>query len=115
MKTIISGSRGITDIAIVREAVKKSGFEISQVLSGTARGVDRLGERWAEENGVPVRKCPADWSKHGKRAGILRNVFMAEEADALIAIWDGKSRGTGHMITVAEVCELKVYVEHVPA
>ena len=101
MKVIITGSRGIKDISKVEAAIKKSKFKITEVVSGTARGVDRLGERWALDNNILIKKFPADWNKHGKSAGYIRNVEMAKYADALIAIWDGESAGTAHMIKTA--------------
>lgn len=110
MKTIIAGSRTITDYEIVKKAIRDSGFEISEVVSGTASGVDRLGERYARENGLPIRQFPAEWNEYGKAAGPIRNVQMAEYADALIAIWDGCSSGTRHMIKAAEKNDLKIFV-----
>jgi len=113
MKVIIAGSRSITDVNIVRRAVKLSGFEITEVVSGTARGVDRLGEQIAHELNIPVKRFPANWEKYGRRAGFLRNQEMAHYADALIAVWDGVSRGTKHMIEYARSCGLQVYVHRV--
>lgn len=52
----------------------------------------------------------ADWDKHGKAAGFKRNTEMAKYADALIAFWDGKSKGTKHMIDTAKSHNLKVRV-----
>lgn len=99
MRVIIAGSRGYKGGALgVERAVKASGFDIAAVISGAARGADIAGERWAEANGIPCELHPADWDKHGKRAGFIRNQQMAEVADALIAIWDGESRGTADMI-----------------
>lgn len=115
MKTIIAGSRTIDTYTAVALAVARSGWatEISEVVSGGARGVDALGERWALEHGVPVARMPADWKAHGKAAGPLRNEQMAVYADALIAIWDGASTGTADMITRARAHGLRVYVETV--
>lgn len=113
MKTIIAGSRGITEYGIVALAVALSGFKVTEVVSGTARGVDLLGERWAALNGVPVAKFPADWDGFGKQAGFVRNTFMAEYADALVAVWDGKSAGTKSMIHLAERELLAVYIHRV--
>jgi hypothetical protein len=110
MKTIIAGSRGIDDLTIVNDAVQCSGFTITEVVSGTARGVDRLGEEWANINEKPIKRFPAKWDTHGKSAGVIRNVEMARYAEALIAIWDGESRGTKHMIDVARQKGLQVYV-----
>jgi hypothetical protein len=99
----------------MREFLSRNPWRITEVVSGTARGADRTGEQWASENNVPVKRFPADWDKHGKRAGYLRNADMAEYAEALVAFWDGQSRGTKHMIDLAEKAGLRVSVVHVPA
>lgn len=113
LRTIVAGSRGVTDYAVVCEAISSCGWEIKTVLSGTAKGVDRLGERWALDNGVPIEKYPADWDRYGKSAGYRRNVMMSQFADALVAVWDGDSRGTKHMIDTAKKAGLRVYVHEV--
>jgi hypothetical protein len=113
MKTIIAGSREITDINDVLQAIawaKEEGFTISEVISGTARGVDKLGEEYARRNNLPVIRFPANWDKYGKSAGYRRNATMANFAQALIAVWDGKSRGTMHMIDLARAKGLRVFV-----
>lgn len=111
MKVIIAGGREITDYDLVLKAVLNAGFDITAVVSGGARGVDAMGERFAEEAGIQLFKFPADWDKHGRAAGPIRNQVMGDFADALIAIWDGQSRGTKHMIDYATKKGLKVYVE----
>lgn len=115
MRCIIAGSRGILEYSVVRRALKESGFweRITVVLSGGASGVDRLGEFWADENARELRQFPADWKRHGRKAGVMRNREMAENADALIAVWDGKSPGTKNMIYEAQKRGLEVYVHHV--
>jgi len=110
MRTIIAGSRSITDLAVVEKAVKDSGFAITEVVSGGARGVDRLGEKLANDCGLPCAVFPAEWKRYGKRAGFLRNSQMAEYAEALVAVWDGKSRGTAHMVSEAKDRGLRVYI-----
>lgn len=110
MKVIIAGSRGITDYKIVARAVVESGYKITEVVSGGARGVDRLGERFASNHDLPVEKFPANWDRYGKSAGYRRNQDMACYADALVAVWDGKSRGTRNMIALANKHGLKVFV-----
>lgn len=110
MRTIIAGSRGFTNIQDVRDAIIKSGFLITTVLSGTAKGVDRLGEQWARENQCFCERYPADWDRHGAAAGPIRNEEMANVAEALVAVWNGRSRGTRHVIEVAKKKGLKVYV-----
>lgn len=97
MKTIIAGSRTITDYDEVCAACEESGFEITEVLCGGARGVDALGAQWAESRGVQILMFYADWEKFGKAAGAIRNEEMARNAEALVLVWDGWSRGSAHM------------------
>ncbi len=110
MKTIIAGSRSITNIEDVYNAVHNSNFDITEVVSGIARGVDRLGEQWAKENNISIKRFPAQWNKYGRSAGYIRNAQMANYSDALIAVWDGKSKGTQHMSNFAKKSGLLVYV-----
>lgn len=98
MKVIIAGSRNIEDRLGLVKAIKQSGFEITEVVSGTSRGPDKLGESWARANDIPVKEMPANWGKFGSYAGPLRNSEMAKYADAAIILWDGESRGTLNMI-----------------
>lgn len=98
MKVIIAGSRNIEDYKLVVDTITQSGYVITEVVSGTATGVDRLGEQWARANDVPIKEMPADWNRYGNSAGPFRNKAMAEYADAAIIIWDGKSNGTRNMI-----------------
>ena len=111
MKLIIAGSRHIEDYDVV--AKKLDGFReyimsvepwtvVGEVVSGEARGVDTLGARWAYGHGITVAKFPADWTTHGRKAGCLRNVQMAQYADAVLVIWDGKSKGSAHMLKTAK-------------
>lgn len=72
-----------------------------EIVSGAARGADRLGERYASANGIKITRFIPDWDRHPKRAGFLRNEEMANYADTLVAFWDGHSKGTRHMIEYA--------------
>ena len=112
MKVIIAGGRNFNDYNKLREScdnilVNQKDVEI---VSGMAAGADTLGERYAQEKGYEVKKFPAQWDLYGKSAGYKRNQQMAEYADGLIAFWDGKSRGTKHMIDIANKMGLKVRV-----
>jgi hypothetical protein len=109
VRTIIAGSRGIWQYELVEKAVVNSGFLVSVVISGTANGVDKLGEKYAIDHAIPLERYPADWDAYGKSAGYRRNQQMAEVADALIAVTNG-SKGTQHMIDIATAGGLKVYV-----
>lgn len=112
MKVIIAGSRDIIDLNEVKQAIADSGFEISEVVCGCARGVDELGMIWATNNDIPVKRMPADWRRYGKQAGRERNIAMARYADALIAVWDGESPGTHHMMKVAKMQGLKRHIRN---
>lgn len=102
MKVLICGSRSITDLKQIERAVRESGFEISEIISGGAKGVDSLAEEFAAAKHIPTRVIKPDWKTYGRRAGIVRNLEMVRAADAVIAIWDGVSRGTRSSIDFAK-------------
>jgi predicted double-glycine peptidase len=110
MRTIVAGSRTCNDYDLVKQAIENSNFNPTVVISGTAMGVDQLGERWAKENNIAIERFPAQWDKYGKSAGYKRNTEMALKADALIAIWFKGSRGTKHMIEIAKKFNLKIFI-----
>lgn len=115
MKLIIAGSRNVQDkktvIKYLFRAVDIN--DVSLVISGGCYGVDQIGEQIADDLGIPKKVIEVkkdEWSTFGKAAGPMRNRKMAEQADALLAIWDGKSRGTKNMIEEALKKNLKVFV-----
>lgn len=114
MKVIIAGSRYFEADKIyetVVEAVMLSGFEITEVVSGAARGVDEAGELYAEANQLKCTKFEADWEQYKRAAGPIRNNLMAEYADALIAIPDNRAySGTKNMIERMRVLGKPVYI-----
>jgi len=91
-------------------AIGESGFIINEVVSGGAKGADYLGEEYAKRNKIDLTIFPAKWDDFGRSAGYIRNSEMADYADALIALWDGVSKGTKHMIDLAKSKSLKVYI-----
>lgn len=95
---IVAGTRTIRDTDAVFDAIDTSGFPVTEIVSGGAVGVDSIGEAYAREHGLRVEVYRADWGWYGRAAGPKRNELMADYADALVAVWDGKSRGTRHMI-----------------
>lgn len=114
-RIIIAGSRScpennqilLNKISNILKFIPKNDIEI---VSGKARGADRLGEYYAELNNLPIKSFPARWDKYDKAAGIIRNTDMADYGTHLIAFWDGKSSGTKDMITKADNRRLKVKI-----
>lgn len=112
MKVIIAGSRSFSDysfLCLKCDKALSSQTEI-EIVSGTANGADKLGEKYAEGKKYPIKRFPADWDKYGKSAGYKRNEEMAKYSDALICFWDGTSKGSKSMIDLAKKYELKVKV-----
>lgn len=125
MRVIIAGSRSITDYSLLKKCIAISQFNINEVVSGKAKGVDSLGERWARENNVFIKEFPANWGdishpkaviryRKGKpydiTAGLRRNIEMAEYAEGLILLWDKVSKGSKHMWDEAEKRNLFLWV-----
>ena len=124
LRVIIAGGRDFDDfpllmnkcIEIIAEETKKDdSLEKIRIVSGTARGADKLGEQYAQIAHYEVSRFEANWDCYGKSAGYRRDAEMAEFASeeghtgVLIALWDGKSRGTKHMIDLAKRYGLKVH------
>lgn len=127
MRVIIAGSRDFWDYSLLKSEcikiftqLKEEGFNTKrpniEIVSGTANGADTLGEKLAHEYYLGLKEFPANWNLHGKRAGYLRNEQMAEyakddeELGVLIAFWNGESKGTKHMIDLANKHGLRVFV-----
>ena len=110
MKTIIAGNRDYIPREIDTNYLDQEKANITEVVCGCAAGADEFGMRWAVNNGIPVKKFPADWDRHGKSAGPIRNGEMARYAERLIAFWDCVSRGTKNMIDQAKANGLSVTV-----
>lgn len=108
MRLIIAGSRDFNDYErLEKEVIKflkqnREAGEPVEILSGRARGADRLGERFADRFDLTIHNKPAKWALHGKAAGHIRNAEMAAIATHCICFWDGKSRGTMDMIKQAK-------------
>jgi hypothetical protein len=122
---IIAGTRTYSDYTelkqvcsdyvahLIKDGVSQQN-EIS-IISGMASGADSLGVKFAKESGLCLIECAADWDAYGKAAGYRRNDQMAKLATdngcgVLLAFWDGKSKGTKHMIELAEKHKMEIYI-----
>ena len=127
LRIIVAGSRDFKDYDLLSDTLMKYLGDMddtdivdnpSQVvfISGTARGADTLGEQFAYTWEYTVKRFPANWDLYGKRAGYIRNEQMAKYSVAdgnygvLFAFWDGQSKGTKHMIDLANKHGLEVHV-----
>ncbi len=104
---IIAGSRTFNNYKLLEDKVNnilknKKETDNIVIISGNANGADKLGESYANKNHYNLVIKPAEWKIYGKKAGYIRNIEMANIANALIAFWDGKSKGTQHMINIAK-------------
>ena len=104
IKLVIAGGRDIDEslaVTIINEAMVDLGLVacinvVEIVHGGCPNGVDAAVAKHFR-GVVPMRVFPADWQKHGKAAGPIRNAQMAEYGDELLLVWDGKSRGSASM------------------
>lgn len=122
LRIVIAGSRDFNDYELLKREVlnivkyDNRPKDYVKVISGGARGADTLGERFAKEFDLEVKRFIPDWESIGRRAGYIRNAEMAKYSvedgsdGMLIAFWDGKSKGTKHMIDLANKYELEVHV-----
>lgn len=115
-KLIVAGSRDFEDYEFLKKKLDHLLQNINEeieIVSGRAKGADLLGERYAREKGYKIKEFPADWNKHGRSAGPIRNGEMGRYGDACVVFWKNRSRGSENMIDVAELNKLKVRVYEV--
>jgi len=114
VKVIVAGSRSFNDYTLLEKELTEFLGDMTpdeyEIVSGTARGADSLGEKFAREKGCRLTRMPADWDRYGRSAGYRRNEQMAKYADMCICFWDGQSRGTKHMIDLAKKYGLRLKV-----
>jgi hypothetical protein len=115
IKLIIAGGRDFGGLNfrhhnLLNQSLTKVKSPISEVVCGMATGADNAGRVWAQNRKIVVREFPAEWDRYGRSAGMIRNKQMAEYADALVAFWDGQSRGTKNMIETMQALGKPVWV-----
>jgi len=105
IRLIIAGSRDFQNYELLEKEFCKfmEGQDTDNItiISGTARGADRLGEQIAFEYQINLEQYPAKWDEYGKSAGYKRNTQMALTATHALIAWNGTSKGTQHMINLA--------------
>lgn len=106
-KVVIAGGRDFNDfptLCTMMDKLLAEQININKItiISGGARGADTLGERYARLRNFSLIKVKADWNKHRKSAGFIRNKEMLNIADGVVCFWDGKSKGTGHMVNITK-------------
>lgn len=104
MKLAVVGSRTFSDYKLLCRYLNTIHIKepITHIISGGAKGADKMGEWWAKENGVETILFLPEWEKYGKKAGFLRNRDIINEADKIICFWDGVSNGTKNSIELAK-------------
>lgn len=114
IKLIIAGSRNFNNYTLLEEKVDEFLREYKdneiEIVSGTARGADKLGELYALTRSFKIKKFPANWNLYGRSAGYKRNAEMANYASHCVVFWDGESRGTKHMIDLAKQYKLELLI-----
>ena len=98
MKVIIAGARTFTDYQCLCQVLAPDRHRITQILTGSVRGANALGKRWAWSKQVPWKGFKADWKRFGKAAGVRRNHQMAQAGDVLVVFGHTTSPGTAHLI-----------------
>ncbi len=108
MKAAVVGSRGL----FVDNIGSYIPEEVTEIISGGARGIDECAKVFALKNGLKLKLYLPEYDRYGKAAPLKRNVNIIEEADIVIALWDGKSKGTENSISIAEKLKkpLKIYI-----
>lgn len=116
MKIICAGSRKFDDYEVLKTNIDNFILKLdckgdTTIISGTAKGADKLGEKYATEKGLTSVLFPANWDKYGKRAGPIRNLQMAEYADAAIIFWDGSKNKSGTWDMICKATSYKLILE----
>lgn len=117
IKLAIVGSRCFTNYELLEKVIdnicETNEYNITDIISGAARGADTLGERYADNFSINKIIFPADWAKHGKRAGFIRNNDIIKNCDVCVCFWDGESHGTKHDIELCrfykKICFIYLY------
>lgn len=111
MKILVCGSRSWQSSDRVWEVLSTTVPAPTEIISGGARGPDSFADEWAAWKGISRTVLRPDWQRHGRAAGMRRNeAMLALKPDKVLAFWDGRSRGTKHMIEISRQAGVPVEV-----
>ena len=110
IRLAVVGSRSFNDYELLSQVLDSVQSIITNIVSGGAKGADVLAAKYALEHGIPLVEFIPHWDTYGKSAGFRRNQQIVAKADALIAFWDGRSKGTEHSINLAREAGIQVYI-----
>lgn len=111
----IVGSRTFNDLTLMRTEVQRAFPDVTSIVSGGAVGADTLARELGTEMNVELIEVLPDWKTYGRGAGPVRNREIVAQSDAVIAFWDGKSKGTASTIALAKKAGKQVIVVRITA
>jgi len=106
-RLVVAGSRDFNDYGMLCSALDeviadlKAEYNVT-IVSGTANGADKLGEKYAEKHGLKIERHPANWGRYGRGAGPIRNAEMVKASDGVVVFWNGESTGAKNIIDCAK-------------
>ena len=106
MKVAVIGSRTLK----IKNLAKYLPSDVTELVSGGAMGVDSSAREYANQNCIPIREFYPDYARYGKVAPLKRNLQIINYADIVLAFWDGKSRGTKHVITNCQKLDVPIKI-----
>ena len=117
-RIVIAGCRNYTNYEEAKKFILSCINEYSKtasivILSGTCKGADLLGEKFAKEQNLPIRYYPAEWKRFGKAAGPIRNKKMINDCHEVICFWDKKSYGTASLIRYAKAAKIPIRIKYI--
>lgn len=111
MRVIVTGGRDYGDKEVVQMALDclHQACGHLTVIQGGATGADAIAREWANGlDDVTVVTVPANWRKHGKCAGPIRNTAMLDMCNPDLVVAFPGGRGTADMVRKARVAKLPV-------
>ncbi|MDE7229244.1 MAG: DUF2493 domain-containing protein [Oscillospiraceae bacterium] len=106
MKVAVIGSRGLT----VNDLGKYLPEDTNEIISGGAHGIDTCAREYALAHGIKLTEYLPEYDKYGRNAPLKRNITIIQNADIVLAFWDGASRGTKFVIDNCEKMKVRCLV-----